>query len=137
MKQSQNQTLPLSLSLNEVKREREGEGYSANRNRFGVIPDDIHRRDAMIVIGYKIEDAGWGHKYRRVIDKDQQRALRNLTGRTHVRWQDVEAFAQLNVFFRETCALEGEHSATCLHEANENDTTYTHMRGEHADGATQ
>jgi hypothetical protein len=100
-------------------------------------PDDIHRRDAMIVIGYKIEDAGWGHKYRRVIDKDQQRALRTLTGRTHVRWQDVEAFAQLNVFFRETCALEGEHSATCLHEANENDTTYTHMRGEHADGATQ
>ena len=83
----------------------------------------------MIVVGYKIDDAGWGRKYRRVIDKDQQLAIRTLTGRTHVRWQDVEAFAQLNVMFH-------EHG----HPYPETDTdqhVWTHMRGERADGATQ
>lgn len=98
-----------------------------------VIPEGTHRRDAMIVIGYEIEDAGWGRKYRRVIDKDQQLAVRTLTGRTHVRWQDVEAFAQLNVFFHENGHPYPEPNDT----SSSGMAYYTHMRGERADGATQ
>jgi hypothetical protein len=86
----------------------------------------------MIVIGYEIEDAGWGHKYRRVSDKDQQLAVRALTGRTHVRWQDVEAFAQLNVYFHENA-----HAYGASQDSPPEMAYYTHMRGEHADGATQ
>jgi hypothetical protein len=87
----------------------------------------------MIVVGYKIEDAGWGHKYRRVTDPEQRSAIRSLTKRTHVKWSDVKQFEILNVFFH-------EHGHP-YPEPNDTSPTgmayYTHMRGEHADGATQ
>ena len=88
----------------------------------------------MIVVGYEIEDAGWGHKYRRVTDPEQRNAIRSLTKRTHIKWSDVKQFEILNVFF-----IEKEHGL----RSKPNGTSpaemayYTHMRGEHADGATQ
>jgi hypothetical protein len=90
----------------------------------------------MIVVGYKIDDAGWGRKYRRVTDKEQQLAIRTLTGRTHIPWKDIEAFAQLNVFFHENGHPMPDEAVT-LDGSPHPDKYYTHMRGEHADGATQ
>ena len=83
----------------------------------------------MIVIGYHVQDAGWGRKYRRVTDRDQALAVRELTRRSHVSNADIQAFAQLNVMFHE--------DGTTYNDAGEEVGTFTHMRPEGEDGATQ
>ena len=83
----------------------------------------------MIVVGYKVWDGGWGRKYRRVTDPDQSTAIRILTRRSHISNADVSAFAQLNVFFHE--------DGTTYNDMGDEVGTFTHMRPEGEDGATQ
>ena len=84
----------------------------------------------MIVIGYHVQDAGWGRMYRRVTDKEQSLAVRELTRRSHVSNADIQAFAQLNVFFHEDGHPYPEYNSRDM-------KFYTHMRPEGEDGATQ
>jgi hypothetical protein len=84
----------------------------------------------MIVVGYKVDGGGWGRRYRRVTDPDQNAAIRTLTQRSHIRNADVEAFAQLNVFFHEDGHPYPEYNSRDM-------KYYTHMRVEGEDGATQ
>ena len=83
----------------------------------------------MIVIGYHVQDAGWGRKYRRVTDRDQALAVRALTRRSHVSNADIQQFAQLTVFFHE--------DGTTYNDSGDEVGTFTHMRPEGEDGATQ
>ena len=83
----------------------------------------------MIVIGYHVQDAGWGRKYRRVTDRDQALAVRELPRRSHVSNAAIQAVAQLNVMFHE--------DGTTYNDAGEEVGTFTHMRPEGEDGATQ
>jgi hypothetical protein len=83
----------------------------------------------MIVVGYTVWDGGWGRRYRRVTDPDQSAAIRKLTRRSHVSNADIQAFTQLNVFFHE--------DGTTYNDSGEEVGTFTHMRPEGEDGATQ
>ena len=85
----------------------------------------------MIVVGYKVDGGGWGRRYRRVTDPDQNQAIRILTRRSHISNADVSAFAQLNVFFHE----DGHSYPGDAPDTDE--AAFTHMREQGADGATQ
>ena len=86
----------------------------------------------MIVIGYSVDGLlgnKFGRRYRRVTDPGYSLAIRVLTKRSHINNEDIQAFASLNVFFHE--------DGTGYGDPGEESGTFTHLRPEGDDGATQ